>query len=432
MSTPLSITDLYNLYKPGQLSDLVSMLRTSLMALTSATFSAATQGDIVSLGPSITAVRTNSLVAGVINTAGPNAPKINTALAKYAVIPTFLSGYKQPTLITDQVELAKNNRIFGPIITYLDTCLDEFCNTVVFFIIKDNMNTTNATTIDGIKKVIVSFLAFINNVPTKIKIPETMLHPNFGETSSRLADILSRKLGVSVVQPNSITWKEISPLADASINHAAKAIRTFLSAIVTAKTIDKYNSPKNVLLIKSIPSLIEEVATLSDDPLSLNYLPKFSTMVVPIPEDTRSLFTSLTTKNYSTNVSQLPAGIMNYLITSTLGTLSTRLVTYLAALEGRVIFRGFSSFDLVDLVTANCIATFKPYIKILNTIINIFQIKLKDDPVIIIKVRFFNNISKKNKFMLNEMPTASGGKRTGRSKTRRRTLKRRGKNLTPK
>ena len=409
------------------------MLRTSLMGVSSATFSVATQANIVSLGPSSLAVRTNSLVAGIINTGGPNAPKINTALAKYATIPTFLSGYKQPTVITDQGELAKNNLIFGPIIAYLDICLDDFCNTVIFFIIKDNMNTTNATTIDGIKNVIVSFLTFINNVPAKIQMPPSMLHPNFGETSSRLTDILSTKMGVTVVQPNSITWKEISPLADASINHVAKAIRTFLSAIVTAKKIDKYNTPNNVLLIKSIPSLIEEVARLSDDPLSLKYLPKFSTTVYPIPEPTLSLFTSLTTKNYSTNVSQVPEGIMNYLITSTLGTLSSGLVRYLAALEAKVIFRGFSSFDLVDLVAANCIATFKPYIKILNTIINIFQIKLKDDPVIILRVRFFNDISKKNKFMLNEIPAVSGGKRTGRSKSRRRrTLKRRGKNLTPK
>jgi hypothetical protein len=203
----------------------------------------------------------------------------------------------------------------------------------------------------------------------------------------------------------------------------------------STKTIDKYKNAKNIALIKSIPSLIESIAKLSDDPFALNYLPKFSTTIVPIPEATLSLFKGLTLDNYSTNLSQMPAGIMNYLITSTLNTLSGGMFRYLTTLQGKVIHRAFQTFDQVNLVAAKCVVVLKVYIRLLNIIINIFQIRLADNPENLKYTKPFNDISKKNGFMVNEIPTASGGKRKRRSTKsgrRRRTLKRGSKNLTPK
>ncbi len=403
------------------------------MAISASLFSSAARADIVSLGKAVTDVRAKALVAGVINASGPNASKINATLAKYATIPSILSGYQQPAVIADKAPLAKDNVLFGPIIEYLDKALDEFCNGVLFLIIKDNIDGTDAGKIDAIKNLILSFLTFINEVPTKIKIPSSLLDSNFGETSSRLSDVLSKKLGVTIVPPNGITYQELSPIADV-LDKTAVAVRASLTAIVTAKAFDKHKSQNNITLIKTIPFLLEKLALLSDDPFALKYLPKFSADVHPIPEPTNSLFTNLTLQNFSTSLSQPNTGIVNYFITSTLSKVSNGVKTQLVTMGSRVHGRAFQTFEQIHLLSAKLVLTIRAYVTILNTIINTFKIRLQDNPAGLTAATAFNAISTKSGFVINLVPMVSGGKRKRRSRKPRQRGRRSRcvKNLTPK
>jgi hypothetical protein len=136
---PLTMKDLFDLYKPGQIGDLASMLNRAFTQLTSATFSRVPQGQVQSLGRDITTIRANALVGGLIDPKGPNAASINSALATYAQIPATISGYTQPPVITDTTELANDNKLFRPVILYLSTALTDLCNTVIYNIIEDKI-----------------------------------------------------------------------------------------------------------------------------------------------------------------------------------------------------------------------------------------------------------------------------------------------------
>ena len=443
MTTPVSMTDLLNLYKPGQLSDLASMIRFPLSSIKSARFSTAVQADVRYLGTRIADVRTKAVVAGVINTAGPNAAKINSTLAKYATIPTILSGYIQPTVITNESEFARDNIIFGPIIAYLAAAVDDFCIDIIYLIIQDNITSTDATKINNIKNLVVSFVAFVSDLPVRINIPTNLLDPNFIEIASRITDVFSRKLGVTITPPNSIGYQDFlvlcckwpwpntevtsRPLLTASlINELASSVKLPLVAIANAKAFDTYNTPKNITLLKSIPSLLQALSVASAEPFAIRYIENHSASIFPVPAATNTLFTNLTKDNFTASLSQTSTGIMNYIIQTIVSS-----IFYAKAQKqvSDVINVKFSPAQAQMDTLAKVILMLKEHVKLINTIINIFQIKLADDPVSLRLANIFNNVTMKNKFSINTVPVASGGKR--RSK-KRRQRRRTTKNLRPK
>ena len=136
--------------------------------------------------------------------------------------------------------------------------------------------------------------------------------------------------------------------------------------------------------------------------------------------------TNLTKDNFTASLSQTSTGIMNYIIQTIVSS-----IFYAKAQKqvSDVINVKFSPAQAQMDTLAKVILMLKEHVKLINTIINIFQIKLADDPVSLRLANIFNNVTMKNKFSINTVPVASGGKR--RSK-KRRQRRRTTKNLRPK
>ena len=435
----LTMNDLFNLYKPGQLSDLMSMLQKSLAQLTSAVFSTATQADVRSLGTDIATLQKNALAPGVIEPKGPNAALITTTLAKYKVIPTSISGYAQQPVVTDTTQLAKDNAVFGPIVTYLDMTLTDFCNNVIYAAIQDNLTVTDAAKINAIKSLILSYVTFLNNVPTKLLFPGTILNPNFGEIASRLSKVLTAKMGVVIIPPGSMTYQNINVICSGAganpdttqrktsgtvIVEVAVSVRLSLTAIASANAFDKYNTPKNIALLKQIPELLQKLVSLSTDPVCVQYLTNFSATVIPIAEPTNSLFGSLTSSNFSATLSQKTTGIMNYIITQLLSQLPNSLSIFMGWLGTRITGRSFATMDQIYQLTAKVVLVLKAYVDILNLIINVFQVSIQNDAPAVRIVNTFNNLTQKNGFKVNLVPAAQGGKRYRHKRSRKHRRRR--------
>jgi len=440
MTTPeLKMTDLLDLYKPGQLSDLALMMGQSLARITSVAFCKATQGDVRSLGTDITSLRTNTIAPGVINTAGPNAALITSTAAKYAQIPTSVSAYVPPPTPTDSQELAAEHPVLGTIIEYLSIALTDFCSTVIYNVIEDNIALTDPAKINLIRRLVLSYVTFLNNIPTKLMFSGSILDPNFPEVSSRLSSILSAKMGVIIIPPGSITHGNIGVLCggvpaspDTSlrktqgtiVQEVAVSIRLSLAAIVTAKTFDKYNTPANIAALKEIPELLKKVATLSTDPMCVQYLTNFSTTLIPIAEPTNSLFTNLNSANFTASLSQQTTGIMNYLVTQVLTQLPSWLGTFMAWLGTRMIGRSFQTMDQIYQLTGKIALVVKAYTDVLNKITSIFKISIQNDPAGLRIANIFNDITVKNGFKLNLVPDAQGGKRYKHKRSRKHRRRR--------
>lgn len=442
--TAPTMTDLLHLYKPGQLSDLTYMLRNSLSKLTSAAMATAAQGDVRGLAGEITTIRTNALVAGVINTTGPNVNKIKDTLAIYATVSGSLSGYVAPTAAapfptTGVDELAKDNVKYAPVITYLDTALDNLCMNVIYLIIKDNITSTNATQIAAIKTLLLSFLTLINDTSTRLKISGNIMDPNFAETAERLSTVLAKKIGAVITAPGSMTYLDvdnvIKPLpasTDTTLRatpgnlflEVSKSVSLSLTKILTAKSFDKYNTPKNITLIQSLPNLLKVLGKQAADPFTLRWLPDISGYIFPIPEPTKSLINNLNKSNFSTSLSQTPTvGILNYLITPVFTTMTGKINEYIGTIYPRRAGRAFVSMDEVYQVAANVVQLLKQYVEIMNIIINVFQIRIIDDIAVRRHLDALNNIITMSKFKINGAPVAYGGKRKKRSMRHRKRVR---------
>jgi hypothetical protein len=440
MTTPeLKMTDLRDLYKPGQLSDLALMMGNSLRRITTLAFSRLRQDDVRSLGNDIATLRTNTIAPGVINATGPNAALITSTVAKYAQIPTALSAFVTPPAPTDSQELAADNPVLGSVLEALSTALTDFCSTVIYNVIEDNIAVTDPARINLIRRLVLSYVDFLNNIPTRLMFSGSIMDPNFAEVSSRLSSILSTKMGVAITPPGSITPANIGVLCggagaspDASlrktqgtvIGEVAVSIRLSLAAIVTAKTFDKYNTPANIAALKEIPEMLKNVATLSTDPMCVQYLTNFSTSLIPIAEPTNSLFTNLNSANFTASLSQPTTGIANYLITIVLGHLPHWLGTFMGWLGTRMIGRSFQTMAQIHQLTAKIVLVVKAYVFVLNRIISIFQISIQNDAAGLRVALMLNDITEKNGFSVNLFPTAQGGKRNKHKRSRKHRRRR--------
>ena len=422
------------------MAELASMLDRSLLKLKSVNFSIATQAEVRSIGFEIMTLRSNAISAGLINPAGPKAPIINSTLAKYAEIPTSISGYIQPPLPTDTNQLAKDNELFGPIITYVGMALTDFCNNVIYNIIEDNIKFTDKVKIDGIRRLLLTYINFLNNVPSKFLFPGSILDPNFREISLRLSNVLSQRLGVMILPPGSMTWPNLGGLCgaigsspDPAVRRTpsgvmieiAHAIRLPVLAIIAAKDFNKYNNEANINALKSIPDLLQNFVTLSRDPVCAAYLTNFSTSIIPIPEVTRTLFVNLNASNFSASLSQLNTGIMNYLSVLVLAQIPHWLCTFISWIGIRIVGRSFSNPDQLNQLVAKTVLVLKGYFDILNVIINIFQVSIQNDPAGLRIAEHINNVTTKNGFKVNLVPVVRGGKMYKRKRSRKQAQRRR-------
>jgi hypothetical protein len=438
MTAPaVKMEDMLDFYKPEQLSDLVSMLTRSFSQLTTDAFSKATQADVRSFGSDIKTLRANTVAAGVINTAGPNAAVINSTVAKYAEIPPIISAYVPPPAPANKGELAKDNTALAPVISYLSTALSDFCNIILYNIIRDNAGLTDETKKNAIKKLVLSYVdnnSFLSNITRKIPFPGSILDPNFAEISSRLSSILSDKMGVTIVPPGSISYLNIGTICGAAGSHPdttlrrthgtiiqeiAVSVRLSLDAIVKANNFTKYNTPANIASLRQIPEMLEKLVKLSIDPMCVQYLTNFSSSVIPIAEPTRGFFANLNSSTFSASLSQKPAGIMNYLITQVLTQLPSWMATFMAWLNGRLHQRGFQTMDQVHRLTAKVVLVVKAYVDILNTIIAVFEVSIQNDPAGLRVANMFNEITLKSGFKLDLVPAAKGGKRYKHKRSRK-------------
>jgi hypothetical protein len=246
-------------------------------------------------------------------------------------------------------------------------------------------------------------------------------------------------MGVVIIPPGSITPANIGVLCGGAgtspdtslrktqgtvVGEVAVSIRLSLAAIVTAKTFDKYNTPANIAALKEIPELLKKVATLSTDPMCVQYLTNFSTNLIPIAEPTNSLFTRLTSANFTASLSQQTTGIANYLITQVLTQLPHWLGTFMGWLGTRMIGRSFQTMDQIHQLTAKIVLVVKAYVDVLNKITTIFKISIQNDPAGLRVALMFNDIAVKNGFKVNLIPDAQGGKRYKHKRSRKHRRRR--------
>lgn len=436
-----TINDLLNLYKPGQLPDLVSILVEGMASLPASRMNTAPATNITALVNDIKTIVTNALKPGVINTTGPNVAEIRRILAKYAtpMIPVYMTNYTVPTPPTaDSVPplLAKNNPVFGPVIEYLTTTVNDMLMFVILPIIKDNAGLTDTTKITAIRTLILSFIAFVNNIPDKLKLPGTLLDPNFGEIGIKLSNAITSTLGVVVQPPGSITYQDISSLGTtfpASTNPAIRktpssmfiesfnSVKLSLTAIVTSNSVNRYNTPKNIALIKSIPESLKNLASVSSDEFLLKYLVDMSTLIFPVPEPTNSLFTNLNSGNFTASLSQATTGIIPFFCNRVLTDIPNNMMPKLFGwLSARITGRSFQTMDQIYLLVVKVVNVIKGHMAIVNTLINIFQVNISNDVAVQRHVEGLNDILLKSGFQINTKPSASGGRRKKRSVKRRK------------
>lgn len=439
-ATSLTMDDLLNLYQPGQLGDLTTLIQSCLPKLTSAIFSTIPQNEIRSLGSEIMTMRTNTLAQSVINTSGAKSSDIRRLVEKYNTIPPNISGYVQPPVSTNTEQLAKDNPLFGPIIMYVDTALGDFGNTILFDVIQDNIATKLATRIEAIVRLLRSYLAFLSSVPSRLSFPGSILDANFSEISSRLSANLSKTLGTVFVPPGSVTFQNIGFLCGGAGTHpdatlrktsgtvlmeVAVSIRLSLAAIVTANRVGQFNTPANIASLRTIPTLLQNFVTASIDPFCLRYLPNMSGTIVPIAQATQTLFSTLNSSNFSAHLSQANTGIMNYIITQLLNHIPHSLSIYMGWLGTRMIGRSFQSMDQIFELTAKIVVVLKEYTNILNVIINVFRVRIQDDPAGLRVALNFNNITLKNGFSVLLTPVIRGGKLYKHKRSRKHRRRRR-------
>jgi len=223
---------------------------------------------------------------------------------------------------------------------------------------------------------------------------------------------------------------------NALLVEVCKSINTSLNAIVAAKGLSALKSAKSILAVKNLPvlfgGLIDYLNTNGPFYVKAGNIGSFVTDYInkadfyPPPTATRTLFSSISTQNFETNLSQPTTGIIPFLVSKYTGDFPMTLISKIVSKANSTI----SSPGDLQLASSIITKIFGFYIPFLNSIINIFKISVSKDISIVPHVELLNKILSKARITVLTNPVALGGGRQKRSLRRkkirgRKTTKRR-------
>lgn len=226
------------------------------------------------------------------------------------------------------------------------------------------------------------------------------------------------------------------PIPDPIIVEIGKSINISINNIVTGaarpsgattKTLAQCNNQDTINTIKTIPTLIDDLAMfVAKNEKAIFKLPSINNFVkdemakiYPLPNDTKKYFTELNSQNFQQNLTNPTNGILKILIPNYTSNYSLNIIKKMVNKAN-----GLSDGPMKVLASSICTKIIKLHVAILNALIRAFYIDLSSDITIQPLLDIFTPIFSMAKFNITTTVSQAGGRRNKR-KTRANKIKRR-------
>lgn len=232
-------------------------------------------------------------------------------------------------------------------------------------------------------------------------------------------------------------WRTSSrAMPDPIIVEIGKSINISINSIVSGaarpsgartKTLAQCNNQNTINIIKTIPTLIDDLATfVTKNEKAIFKLPSINNFVrdemakiYPLPNDTKKYVTELNSQNFQQNLTNPTNGILKILIPKYTSDYSNNIIKKMVNNANRV-----ADGPVKDLASSICTKIIKLHVAILNALIRAFYIDLSSDISIQPLLEIFTPIFSMAKFNIITTMSQAGGRRNKR-KTRANKIKRR-------
>jgi len=211
---------------------------------------------------------------------------------------------------------------------------------------------------------------------------------------------------------------------DPMITEIGKSINASIAAIIRNNTLPSINNPKVIAAIKYIPTTIKNLITYIKSnsvfykKIGVNdFINSQLAPFYPIPPATQDLFDKLTKDNFVASLTTAPGAILPYLTSNFTANFSLNVLK-------KPINKTPTSGGQKDIGSSIGTKTFQLYFEFLNSLINIFNIKLLDDKILVNHINKINSTFANAGFGLVTTPQMAGGRpRIARSRNRKNRRK---------
>jgi len=447
MAAPaITINDFNSLFQPGQLPDLGLIIDKALSNVSLETLATIPDASIKAIGPNITDIKNAAIAPALVVAGSPYLADIKKYTDIYATIPTFISGFVKPAITLPAAAsgatgtLAINNAVYGPILTYLKTTIHDFDSIIMFKLVQQNADTTDPAKLTALTTLIQKYITYTNNLITTFKLDNGNLNTKYYQivgsiekTTSKIDITLPSSKSIDITAYVALVEPYIYPAGspappratpDPVITETAKSINTSMNNIITLNKADSFNNPKVIKSLKTIPAIISNLGKYILDTVNLPILSGVGAKdfivgnlapIFPIPAATKTLFDSLTKDTFKANLIKPTTGIIQFLTLN----YTSNFVQNIK----KMVDRTKNSTGQIKLIASSSVTKMlSSYFILLNTLINIFNIKLADDLAIAPHIDIINNLTSMPnlKILTSPQPLTGGSKKPGRKATGRK------------